>query len=197
MTGLETIISQIGGDAQREAEEQLTAARAKADEIIAAAKDEAARKAQAVIRDGEKRAQDIRERAESAAQLDRRNKMLAFKQQLIREAIEATRVSLENAGDEEYFGVLLKLVARFAREGKAEMRLNERDLKRLPAGFAQELKAAAPSAEITVSQAPCDIESGFLLIYGGIDINCTFRAIFEDADDELRDAAGRILFPGA
>ena len=46
-----------------------------------------------------------------------------------------------------------------------------------------------------ISQAPADIESGFLLVYGGMDINCTFRAVFEDAADELRDAAGRLLFP--
>ena len=197
MTGLETILSQIAGDAQQEADELLSAARGKAEEILAGAKEEASRQAQAVIRDGEKKAQDIRDRAASAAQLEKRNQMLVFKQQLIRDVIDSARASLEDAPAEEYFRVLLKLVSRFAQSGKGEMRLNARDLARLPAGFEAEVKKAAPQADLTISQTACGIESGFLLVYGGIDINCTFRAIFEDAYDELRDAAGRLLFPGA
>lgn len=196
MTGLETILQEISGSAQREAEEQLSAAKGKAEAVLAAAREEADKKTKAVLQEGERRAQDIRDRAGSAAQLERRNAMLSFKQQVIREAIDDTLSSLENAPDKEYFPLLLRLVQRFAQEGKAEMRLNRRDLDRLPAGFSDEVKKAAPQAEITVSPTPCDIESGFLLAYEGIDINCTFRAIFEGAEGELRDAAGKILFPG-
>lgn len=197
MTGLESILSQIDGDAKREAEEQLSAAREEAGKILEAAREAAAQKASAILAEGEEKAQDIRSRADSATELARRNAMLSFKQQVIREAIDSTLDSLENAPDGEYFSLLLQLAARFSREGKAEMRLNARDLKRLPADFEEQLKKAAPRAEIAISPTPCDIESGFLLIYGGIDINCTFRAIFEAAEGELRDAAGKILFPGA
>lgn len=195
MTGLESILSQIDSDARTESEDLLSAARAKAEGLTAKAREEASQKAKAMLQDGERRAQDIRDRAASAAQLERRNDMLAFKQQVIREAIEQTRVSLENAPANEYFETLLLLAARSAQKGKAEMRLNRRDLDRLPAGFEDELKKAAPQAEITVSKTPCDIASGFLLTYGGIDVNCTFQAIFEDAEGALRDAAGKILFP--
>lgn len=195
MTGLENILSQISGDAQREADEQLTEAKRKADEILAAAKEEANERTRSIIRDGEKKAQDIRNRAASAAQLEKRNVMLAFKQRMIREAVDSARVSLENASDQEYFQVLLQLAGRYAKKGRAEMRLNGRDLKRLPAGFEEALKEAAPQAEISLSRAPWDIENGFLLTYEGIDVNCTFQAIFEDAEGEMRDAVGKILFP--
>lgn len=197
MTGLETILSQIDSDARQEAEGLLAAAKGKADEILAAAKEEAAKKAQDILQNGEKKAQDIRERADSAAELARRNAMLTFKQQVIRDAIDKTRSSLEAAPDKEYFAMLLQLVSRFSGEGKGEMRLNSRDLQRLPESFEAELRQAAPQAEITLSKTPCDIENGFLLVYGGIDINCTFRAIFEEADGELRDIAGKLLFPTA
>ena len=196
MTGLETILNQIAGDAQQEADGLLSEARAKAEGIVEAAKEEASAQAQAVIRGGERKAQDIRDRAASAAQLEKRNRMLVFKQELIREAVDSARSSLEDAPTEEYFGLLLQLVSRFAQEGKGEMRLNSRDLARMPAGFEADVKKAAPQADLTVSPTACEIDSGFLLIYGGIDINCTFRAIFEDAYDELRGAAGKILFPG-
>lgn len=197
MTGLESILSQINDDAQREADEQIAVARAGANEILEAAKKEAGLAAQTIIQDGEKQAKSIRDRTDSAALLERRNSMLAFKQQMIREAIDSARESLENAPAPEYFALLLQLAGRFSQKGKAEMRLNKRDLDRLPADFEASLKKAVPQADITVSKEPCEIESGFLLVYGGIDVNCTFRAIFEEAEGELRDVTGKILFPGA
>ncbi len=196
MTGLETILNQISGDAQKEADEQLSAARDKAEKVLAAAKKEAEKRVQDILKDGEKKAQDVRDRAESAAKLERRNATLNFKQQLIREAIDGTRASLESAPDREYFDVLLRLATRYAPDGSSEMYMNARDLRRLPEGFQAELKKAAPWADITLSKTPADLENGFLLSHGGIDVNCTFRAIFEGAESELRDAAGKLLFPG-
>ncbi len=197
MTGLESILSQIAGDGQQEAEALLSEARAKAGEISQKAQEEAKEKAAAVIKEGERRAQDIRNRAQSAAELEKRNQILVFKQELIREAVAAARESLENAPDGEYFETLLSLYVRFAQEGRGEMRLCKRDLARLPDDFLARMRKAVPKAEVTISPQPYEIGSGFLLVYGGVDINCTFDAIFEDAYDALRDAAGRLLFPAA
>ncbi len=197
MTGLESIINQIAGDGQKEAGEILAQAKQKADEIAENAKSEGAEKVRAVLKDGERKAQDIRDRAQSAAELEQRNQMLVFKQELIQEAIGAARDSLENAPDEEYFETLLALYKRFAQEGRGEMHLNKKDIDRLPDDFLARMRKAVPEAEVTISPRPHKIESGFMLVYGGVDINCTFRAIFEDAYEELRDAAGRLLFPVA
>lgn len=197
MTGLESILNQIASDGQKEAEEQLSAARAKAAEITEKAKAEGAEKVRAALKDGERRAQEIRDRAQSAAELEQRNQMLVFKQELIGEAVEAARESLENAPDKEYFEILLTLYKRFAQEGRGEMLLNKRDIDRLPDDFLARMRKAVPGAEVTISPKPRQVENGFLLVYGGVDINCTFRAIFEDAYEELRDAAGKLLFPVA
>lgn len=197
MTGLESILSQIAGDGQKEAEEILGEARKKAGEIAEEAKAKGAEQVRAVLKDGERRAQDIRDRAQSAAELEQRNQLLVFKQQLIGEAVDAARESLENAPDAEYFDTLLALYSRFAGEGQGELRLNKRDLDRLPDDFLARMRKAVPAAQVTISPKAHDIESGFLLVYGGVDVNCTFRAIFEDAYEELRDAAGRLLFATA
>ena len=197
MTGLESIINQIAGDGQKEAEEILAEARGKADEIAEDFKAQGAEKVRAVLKDGERRAQDIRDRAQSAAELEQRNQMLVFKQELIGEAIDAARASLEDAPDKEYFDTLLTLYKRFAREGRGEMHLNQKDIDRLPDDFLARMRKAVPGAEVVISPKAHQVESGFLLVYGGVDINCTFRAIFEDAYEELRDAAGRLLFPVA
>lgn len=197
MTGLESIINQIAGDAQQEASEILAGAKERAEKAAKEAQEEAKRQADAILQKGEQDAKEIRERAESAAELSKRNQMLSFKQGLIQEAIEGARVALESAPDKEYFDTLLQLYKRFAQKGQGELQLNKKDLARLPDDFLGRMKKAVPEADMHISQAPADIESGFLLVYGGMDINCTFRAVFEDAADELRDAAGRLLFPVA
>ena len=44
------------------------------------------------------------------------------------------------------------------------------------------------------SNTPCNIPDGFLLVYGGIDVNCTFASLFEAVGDTLQDLAGGMLF---
>lgn len=196
MTGLDNILNQIRSDAQQEADQILAKAKETADGILDKAKEDADRDGKTILADGEAQAQDIRARAESSAQLERRNAMLSFKQEVIRAAADKAIAQLEAAPDEEYFSMLLALAGRYAAPGKAEMLLNEKDLARLPADFAAALKQAAPQAEITVSKEPATgLDSGFLLRYEGIDVNCGIRALLEDAQGEVRDSLSRILFP--
>ena len=197
MTGLEKIINQITEDAQQEAGEILEAAKKQAWEIISAAKKEADTEAAALLEAAQADVKNVQDRAESTAQLNRRNEMLSFKQTLIREAIDEARAQLADAPDAEYFDTLLTLYKRFAQTGKAQLHLNQRDLARLPDDFEGKLKSAVPGSEVELSPTPAEIDSGFLLTYGGIDVNCSFSAIFEDADSELRDLAGHSLFPTA
>lgn len=197
MAGLESILSQIAEDARREADEKRQDARMKAEELICAAEEACKASSDALLHGGQERAAAIRERAVSAAQLQKRNRQLLAKQELIREVIDQTRLSLEQTEPEEYFSFLIRLAKRFARPGSCEMHLNEKDVARLPADFEKKLALAVPQTQISVSKEPRKLENGFLLVYGGIDINCTFRAVFEDADDTLRDAVSKILFAGS
>lgn len=194
MTGLETILQQIADDAKAEAEELLQTAKAEQEKLLTEAKAKASETEQAAIAQGEEQAKQIRERAESAAQMQRRNAILACKQELIGETIASVKRELANAPDEKYFAVLVALAKRFAAEGKAELQMNQRDLERMPADFAEQLKAAAPQTEFTVSKTPIDIKDGFLLVYGGIDINCTLDAVFDGAQADLSDAVSRTLW---
>lgn len=194
MTGLETILQQILQDAEQEANALLADAEEKKASVLAEAKQAADAAAKAKLELGEQKAQQIRERAESAAQMERRNAMLSFKQNLISETITKVKQEMENAPDAEYFSILLALADRFAIEGTAQLRLNARDLARLPADFAEQLKQTVPQTEITICKEPLDIQSGFLLVYEGIDINCTLDAVFDGDYAQLSDAVNRILW---
>ncbi len=197
MTGLESILDEIIREAEETAAQIQKEAQEKADTLLKEAEAQGLQQSENTLKAGELQAEDIRRRAHSAAALTKRNRMLQKKQQLIAQVIDDARSALENAETDEYFGILIKLISRFSLSGPGELCLNARDLSRLPADFSDALKQAAPQSQITVSQTPAPIESGFLLQYEGIDINGTFRAVFEGASDELRDAVGAILFPEA
>lgn len=196
MTGLEKILAQIESDAKSSANDMIKEAKEKADKIIQDANAESAKQASQILKQGEGKTADIKQRGASSALFEKRNKLLAFKQGYIDTCIKNVRASLENAPDGEYFENLLSLVSLYAKKENGVMYLNEKDLARMPQGFAAKVAAAAGHS-ITVSDTPRSIDSGFLLVYEGIDINCSFRAIFEDQEDTLRDLAGQILFPEA
>ena len=73
------------------------------------------------------------------------------------------------------------------------MLLSKRDLSRLPANFEKEVCNTA-NAEITIKKTPANIKNGFILVYGDIEIDCTFDAIFDTYRDELRDIVHEQLF---
>jgi V/A-type H+-transporting ATPase subunit E len=193
-TGLDRIIEQILADAEAKAAEQVAAAEEEAKKTLADAAAEAEQKANVLLADSEKVGADIKARAASTAEFTRRRTVLAAKQNAIRDVIAAAQKELHDLPDDEYFSVLLKLAQKNALPGDAEMQLNEKDLARMPQDFSAQLKMAVPGTNITVSNTPCNIPDGFLLVYGGIDVNCTFASLFEAAGDTLQDLAGGMLF---
>ncbi len=193
-TGLDRILEQIREQAEQQARETVAAAErdaaARLEKAAQAAEDEAA----ALEENGAAQAEDIRQRAQSAAAFGRRRTLLAAKQSAIRDTIAAAMAELRALSDGEYFAVLARLAQKYAVDGDAEMRLNAADLKRLPAGFEDRLNKAVGRGHITVSKTPCDLPDGFVLVYDGIDVNCTFDALFEAEADALQDIAGGMLF---
>ena len=60
------------------------------------------------------------------------------------------------------------------------------------AGIGKISKAKGGSLKICRQEK--GIEGGFVLAYGGIEENCTLRAMFDAKRDELSDEAHRLLF---
>lgn len=193
MTGLETILSTILEDAKASAQHVLDEARQEAQKLEEQARLEAESRKGYILEAGRSKAQALVGRAESAAQLSRRRALLVTKQRLIGDVVADAKAALENLPPADYFEVLLKLAAKFAAPGEGVMKLSGKDLQRLPESFGQELQKRTGQG-IRISPDPAPIPNGFLLVYGGIDINCTFDALFEDSADLLQDKANSILF---
>lgn len=194
MSGLENIISQITAEAQATADAQISEARQKAQEVLDAAKTKAQKQAEAIVHKGTVDAEDVEKRALSSAQLESRNQLLAFKQAYIDQLIQETCDHLNNAPENVYFAYLIQLLKRFSRKEPGKLLLNQRDLDRLPSGFPKMVDDAT-GVPTEISKQAAEIDGGFLLVYEGIDLNCTFAALFSDRIDELRDIAGKQLFP--
>ena len=69
-------------------------------------------------------------------------------------------------------------------------------LARLPEGFAVKLQdiAVKHGGSLKVSDERADVENGFILRYGGIEENCSLRALFSAKQEELQDEVHRSLF---
>ena len=66
----------------------------------------------------------------------------------------------------------------------------------IPSDFESKLNEAAKpkNGSIRLAEKAADIDDGFILSYGLISENCSFRAIIESEKDEIRDTAARALF---
>lgn len=196
MTGLDTILDSIRKDGQESADAILAKARQEADGISAQALVDAQLRREEILRDAPQQAQDAADRVLSSAHREQRRILLTARQALIQETLEAAEKSLFELPDEEYFTVLLGLAAKRALPQKGELVLGSRDFARMPANFEKKLQTVLPKgAELTVADKPnTAINGGFLLLYGGIEENCTFRALFDDKREELQDLTNQILF---
>lgn len=196
MTGLEKIIKQIQDEANDNAAKIIADANAKADEIIAAANAKADEITKEYTEKANKDSDVILHRAESSNALEIKKSILLKKQELIKSAIETTQNSLYNLSDSEYFDVILKIITKYAPKKNGKIMFNQKDLARLPKDFEKAVNKAlnADNAALEISDETADIDGGFILTYGGVEENCSFKALFESAADELSDKVHALLF---
>lgn len=189
MSGIEKITARLLEECGAECASIEDAASLSAANTLAAAETQAGRILEEAKEKAGKDAQRIIAGAESAAEVNARRELLKAKVDLIDESLRKAQWYLHSLNTEDYFKVLFSLAARSRQSGVGEMHLNTKDLARMPASFLQQLGAG-----IRVSDEPYDIEDGFILVYGDIEMNCTFSALFAANREELKAKAAEILF---
>lgn len=189
MSGIEKITARLLEECEAECASIEDAAALAAANTLAAAETQGRQ----IIAEAEAKAKAEAERikagARSAAELDAGREQLKTKVTLIDEALKKAQWYLHSLNTEDYFKVLFSLAARSRQKGVGELHLNAKDLARMPSSFLNQLGAG-----IRVSDVPYDIEDGFILVYGDIEMNCTFSALFAEYREELRAKAAGILF---
>ena len=93
-------------------------------------------------------------------------------------------------GDKDYFDFLLTLIKKEKLNGKGEVYLSVKDKARDTASFKSELSAL----DLTLSDTFADINGGFILKYGDIQINGELSALIHEKRDVLTDELNKALF---
>lgn len=193
MSGIDKIINKIEDDTTAVCDEMISAAKIKADEIIADAQAEAEK----IRRDAEEnsvaRIAEIEKRGLSAAELEEKKTLLSTKQSIISDMLGIAIENIKALPDDAYFKLILSMVDKYSQPRNGEIRFGKRDISRMSKGFIDEINTVA-KGKLAMSDTAADIDAGFILIYGGIEENCSFDAIFMSESDNLKDKAGRLLF---
>jgi V/A-type H+-transporting ATPase subunit E len=194
MTGLEKILSQIENEQDNRCRELTSEAQKKAQSIV----DEANRQAQEIAKNKaeemEAKLEIAKQAAESAAELAKSRILLETKLRLIDETLERSLEVIKALPKKEYFEILKELVLKNAQKGEGVLRLSQADVNRLPSNFVDSINNAFKRGYKIKLGDTADIDSGFILVYGDIDVNCSFEAIAASKRDELRDTLNSLLF---
>ncbi len=197
MTGLEKILKTIQEEAQASADAIISQAKQEAAEILAAANKEAELKSAIIAEKSEADVKDVISRAESAAALLERKLLLDTKQTIINGIIGKARNRLAELSDAEYTDIILAMVKKYAHNRKGRLLFPETDRKRLTKDFPERLREALSQkqeASLSIEEEALSFEGGFLLIYGDVEENCSFDALFAEGRDNLQDKVNALLF---
>ena len=136
------------------------------------------------------------ERTASAADMKKRTAVLAAKQELIGNVIADACDRVKNLDEEKYFEILKSMAEKYLLPREGEICFSKKDLERMPANFREEIKGLAQKkgGTLEISGEARNIDGGFILVYGGIEENCSIDAMFAEKRDELLDQVRKILF---
>ena len=192
MSGLDKMKAQIIAEAQDNAKEILAQAHAQADSIIGEAKAQAEKDARKIVAQAEARAEDSVKRLASSSDMRKRKA-----QEVISEVLEDAYKAVGELDDAAYFAMLEKVLEKYVLPEEGTICFTEKDRKRMPQGYMEKVyetaKKKGGSLELTET-LPDGMDGGFILTYGGIEENCTIKALFDAKREELSDKVNRQLF---
>lgn len=190
MTSSEKILAGIAEESKTQADKINSDAEKQSADIIAAAKAEAETDAEKIRADAEKKAELIINSGKSSAELLKRDMALNCRRELIEKALNFVADTVNAYGDKDYFDFLLTLIKKEKLNGKGEVYLSVKDKARDIAAFKSELSAL----DLTLSDTFADINGGFILKYGDIQINGELSALIHEKRDVLTDELNKALF---
>ena len=196
MAGLDKIIDQITSEAKKEAEGIIAEANEKAKEILAEAQSESAKVTAGIQKKSASDVENYKKRVQSSNDLYRRTETLKSKQAVIAKVIDDAYDKVCNMDKQSYFDMLEKMIGKFALAQEGEICFSQADLDAMPADFEGRIAAAAKKngGALTLSKEGKNIDKGFVLVYGGIEENCTISALFDARREEMQDTVNALLY---
>ena len=195
MTGLDRIIEKILLQSQENCNAIINEASLEVKKIISEAREKANKESAEIVAKATAEAKKIEAVAKSSAESITRNRYLEIRNAILNDIISAAYLEIEKFSDEEYFDMLKRLCINNVLEGECEMHLNGYDIGRLPDDFEMSINSEIyEKGAVHICVTPADIDKGFILVYGDVEINCTLKAVFDENMDRLKDMLSTALF---
>ncbi len=198
MNGIDKIAGKIAEDAQKEMDSILAQARSEAAAIAEKYAAQAKAESDKILAAGQEQAKEIRRRADSAADQEAKQQLLATKQKMLARAFDEALQRLLALPAEEYAALLAGLAAKAAASGSEEIILSPKDKEALGqkvlAGANQLLEKAGKKAALTLSAETRPFVGGLLLKSGDVEVNCTLDTILRLSKEDLALEVAAALF---
>ena len=132
---------------------------------------------------------EVKKRLKAGAELEARKQRLQAKQEVVEEAFSQAIKKLNSLPDDQYFSIIVDLIVNSASNDSGEIILSGRDKERLPSDFEEKvnknLSSKRSSGNFTLSDETRDINGGFILKMGNVEINNSFDAIIRMKRNEI------------
>lgn len=196
MTGIEVIINQILDEAKAKEKEILEEAEVEILEISKHAKDEVQKYENDLYNKYENDLKNYQSVALLMAEQKKKRVILNAKQEYIESILNKTYNKLVDSDVDVYFEYVLKLVKKYALAEEGVIVFNEKDRARMPKDLMDKIKSIAieKNGTLTLSDKTRKIDSGFVLVYGGIEENCTFKSLMDVDKEKLHDLVNEMVF---
>ena len=196
MSGLDKIKSQILDEANHSAEAKIAEANEKAEQMLSEAKAEAEAEVSRISAKSREAIAVYEDRVKSSGEMQRKQAILQAKQEVIADVLNKAYEKVRAQDTAAYFEMIRKMLEKYAQPGDGIISFNAEDLKRMPKGFEAEIEKATKEkgGSLKLSEEPKDMDGGFILVYGGVEENCTIRAMFDAKRDHLSDKVHEVLF---
>lgn len=195
MSGIDKILQEIEEEGRAAADRITQEAGKKIENLRKEILEKAQARCEEIRAQGGRDSRGILERGASGAELLSRRMILEAKQELLAELLRKAQESIYQMENHEYFALIRRIVAKNALPRPGELLLSPEDRERLPDGFEKELAGLLPEGgSLKVSSETRDIRGGCVLLYDGVEENCSIEALFSAGKDEMTDLARSILF---
>ncbi len=197
MNGIDRIIKRIDDDAASESGAILDRARAEADERISALRKEAEADVRVIVERGRALADERVIRLAGVAELEARKMKLAARQEMIGRAFDMAYEKLLSMPEDRLAAFLISLAVKSAGNG-GELIFSKDSREKIGKKIAEAankiLSEQKIAAVLTLSDETRELDGGFILKDGSVEINCTFGAIIRTTRESLAPEIAGILF---
>lgn len=198
MSGADKLKEKIISEAAGQAEKVLAEAKKRAEEIVAGAQKQADVRKKLILEQAQLQAEERRRRARTIAELDARKALLGAKEELIEDTFRQALARLGALQSAELRDVLRPMLLAAAQSGKEEIIVSAggRELftPEFIAAVNKALEEQGKQGGLILSDETREIQSGFILRSGEVEINNSFESILRMQRDQLEPEVAAALF---